>query len=259
MQRAAGAGRSNATRKKAELCSFAWRCAFRRATFRRGTARSSRPSPRTHACALAHGQLPRSTIVRGTAVAAASASEPSSASTRSTQRLVQCASSGSHVRGRYSVECIAGRCGGLGLHARAARSRRAARQAVQRKHAAGERQAAYDVRQPSQEPQCHKRNPFPAVRVRPAGAVTCRCVARREPVRAFLCCATSIAPADRLARRATCRPFAVRAGVAAGSLTNATMETVARVKQNIEAVVDAARKAGDEQLAVVQRVRAHPA
>jgi hypothetical protein len=33
------------------------------------------------------------------------------------------------------------------------------------------------------------------------------------------------------------------------------METVARVRQNIEAVVDATRKAGDEQLAVVQRVR----
>jgi hypothetical protein len=33
------------------------------------------------------------------------------------------------------------------------------------------------------------------------------------------------------------------------------METVARVKQNIEAVVDATRKAGDEQLAVAQRVR----
>lgn len=37
------------------------------------------------------------------------------------------------------------------------------------------------------------------------------------------------------------------------------METVARVKQNIEAVVDATRKAGDEQLAVVQRVRTRPA
>ena len=37
------------------------------------------------------------------------------------------------------------------------------------------------------------------------------------------------------------------------------METVARVRQNIEAVVDATRKAGDEQLAVVQRVRARAA
>jgi hypothetical protein len=34
------------------------------------------------------------------------------------------------------------------------------------------------------------------------------------------------------------------------------METVERVKQNIEAVVDATRKAGDEKLAVLQRVRA---
>jgi hypothetical protein len=37
------------------------------------------------------------------------------------------------------------------------------------------------------------------------------------------------------------------------------METVARVRQNIEAVVDATRTAGDEQLAIVQRVRARAA
>jgi hypothetical protein len=50
----------------------------------------------------------------------------------------------------------------------------------------------------------------------------------------------------------------LRASAGARGARASEMETVERVKQNIEAVVDATRKAGDEKLAATQRVRRAP-